>query len=230
MELETYWTLTKRPLLSLWFILIPLLAYHLGALFLPAPTGLRAYYDLQRLLRYFGAASDVLPPLLVIVVLGVQAYIRRDGLELRPRVLAVMVFESLVWASPLMILGHFNAADKAVRGVDLLPVALLSIGAGVYEEFLFRMVFLTAFTAFFVDLLKWRRDVLVSVGVVIGAVLFALYHFLPEGHTFNWGGFIFLTAAGLLWGLAYMTRGFGIAVGSHIAWDLYYYWFAGTSG
>ncbi|MCY2931328.1 MAG: CPBP family intramembrane metalloprotease [Planctomycetota bacterium] len=222
MELETYWTLTKRPLLSLWFILPPLLAYHLGALFLPAPMGLRANYDLLRFLRYFGAASAVLPPLLVLFVLGVGAYVRRDRFEFRPRVLGVMVVESLVWAGPLMILGHFNAADRVLHGGrELLASALQSVGAGVYEEFLFRMVFLTAFTAFFVDLLKWRRDAFVTAGVVIGAVLFALYHFLPGGNTFNWGSFIFLTAAGLLWGLAYMTRGFGIAVGSHIAWDIY---------
>ena len=84
------------------------------------------------------------------------------------------------------------------------------------------MVFLTAFTAFFVDLLKWRRDAFEIAGVVLGAVLFSLYHFMPGApETFSWGVFIFRTAAGLLWGIAYMTRGFGVATGAHIAWNMY---------
>lgn len=227
MELETYWTLTKRPLLSLWFILIPLAAYHVSALI--HPTMLRAPNDLLRFLAWFGAASAVLPPLLVILVLAVQASIRHDPFELRPKVLALMALESLVWASPLMILGHFGPADTTLQGASLLSAALESVGAGVYEEFLFRMVFLTAFTAFCVDLLKGRRDLFVTVGVVVGAVAFALYHFLPDApRSFTWGAFSFLTAAGLLWGIAYVTRGFGVAVGAHIAWNVF--WFARMAG
>ncbi|MCY2925319.1 MAG: CPBP family intramembrane metalloprotease [Planctomycetota bacterium] len=222
LEMETYWTLTKRPLLCLWFILLPLLAYHVNALI--RPTTLRAPNDLLRFLAWFGAASAVLPPLLVIVVLVVQAYRRRDSFEFRPGVLALMAAESLLWASPLMILGHFGPADNSLRGASLLSAALESVGAGVYEEFLFRMVFLTAFAAFCVDLLKGRRDLFVSIGVVVGAVLFALYHFLPDApQPFTWQKFFFLASAGALWGIAYVTRGFGVAVGAHIAWNLYWF-------
>lgn len=222
MALETYWTLTRRPLLSLWFILLPLLAYHVGALI--HPTMLRAPNDLLRFLEWFGAASALLPPLLVVVVLALQAYFRHDPFEFRPQVLAIMAGESLLWASPLMILGHFGTAEKPLQGANLLAAALESVGAGVYEEFLFRMVFLTAFTAFCVDLLKGRRDLFVSIGVVVGALLFSLYHFLPGApEPFSLGKFSFLAVAGLLWGIAYTTRGFGVAVGAHIAWNMFWF-------
>ncbi len=36
-----------------------------------------------------------------------------------------------------------------------------------------------------------------------------------------WHDFIFLAVAGTLWGALYVYRGFAVAVGSHIVWNLY---------
>jgi hypothetical protein len=218
--LETYWELTKRPLLNLWFILPPLLFFHVGTFF--QPTASRAPNDVLRFLQWFGAASWLLPPLLLMTVLAFQAYMRRDRLEFRPRVLLLMLAEAVVWTAPFLLLAQFRARGPAVDATDLFAKALDSVGAAVYEEFLFRMVFISAILAFFVDLLKWRREIFVCLGVVLGAVLFGLYHFSPvTPEPFRGPDFMFLMAAGLLWGIAYLTRGFGIAVGAHVAWNLY---------
>lgn len=221
MQLETYWVLTRRPLLNLWFLL-PLLAFfHIGNAFLPSTS--RAPNDVLRFLGYFGAVGALLPAGLIVATLLIQVHMRKDRWELRPGVLGLMSLESLVWAGPFIVLAQVAARRRPVGGGEFLGKAIDAVGAGIYEEFLFRVVFLSAVLGFFVDLLRLRRDLFACIGVIAGAVLFALYHFTPiTAQAFNWPEFNFLTAVGLLWGIAYVTRGFAVAVGAHVFYNLYY--------
>ncbi len=98
-----------------------------------------------------------------------------------------------------------------------------AVGAGIYEEFFFRLVLVSVAMAIFVDLLKLPAAKVAIAAVCVSATLFALCHWenlaLPGG--FAWQKFFFLLLAGLLWGVIYIHRGLGIAIGSHIVWDLY---------
>jgi len=93
------------------------------------------------------------------------------------------------------------------------------LGAGIYEELVFRLILMTALMLLLSDLLRlpkfWSSLLMVS----ISAILFSLYHYL--GHeTFQWRSFAFRTAAGIYFAGLFLTRGFGITAGCHIFYDI----------
>ena len=220
-----YVRLTQRPLNSLAFILLPLIVYHGYAL--RYGTELLAPRDLARLLGYFGGTAWILPPLLILVVLALQHVVHRYPWRVHVSALAGMGAESVLWVVPLFSLnyvtGRFLIAATTQPSAALRSL-LQAIGAGIYEEFIFRLVFLSLSLVILVDLLSLRRDVAAAAAVVLGAVLFSLYHLsggqLASGGAFPWPQFVFRTLAGVYLGGLYVCRGFGIAVGTHACWNL----------
>ena len=227
---EGYVRLTQRPLNCLAFILVPLIVYQ--AYTLRYGTELLAPRDVARLLRYFGATAGVLPPLLIVVVLLLQHLTHRHPWRIQPTVLGGMLIESVLWVVPLFSLNYFTsrllAAGASTRPTAWLQQVLQAVGAGIYEEFLFRLVFISLVLLIFVDVLELRRDVAAVSAVVLGAVLFSLYHFshaqLTGQTAFAWGHFTFRTLAGVYLGGLYVCRGFGIAVGTHAFWNVCVAW------
>jgi membrane protease YdiL (CAAX protease family) len=102
----------------------------------------------------------------------------------------------------------------------LVPQLVTFIGAGIYEETLFRLLLLCALIWIFkVADLPWRLgEVLAIIG---SSLLFAAAHNLgPNGEAFQGFVFFFRTCAGLYFALLYRWRGFGIAVGAHAGYDV----------
>jgi len=89
-----------------------------------------------------------------------------------------------------------------------------SVGAGIYEEFIFRLLFVGLGLLVFSKLLGLRRDWVAVAAVVVSAVLFSLYH-LPTDRA------VFYVLAGIYLGSLYLFRGYGIAVGAHAAYNIY---------
>jgi membrane protease YdiL (CAAX protease family) len=227
---EGYLHLTHRPLNCLVFILPPLAVYQLYAL--RYGTQLLAPRDLARLLRYFGATAGVLPPLLILVVLLGQHLFHSNPKypwRIDLGALAGMLVESVLWVLPLLGLSHLIAPllAAALTGPPsaLTQGVIQGLGAGIYEEFIFRLVLLSVVMAILVDLLGVRRTVGAVVAVLLGAALFSLYHFSRQqvlGElSFPWGVFAFRLLAGVYLGGLYVCRGFGIAVGTHAAWNIW---------
>ncbi|MGB2819679.1 MAG: CPBP family intramembrane glutamic endopeptidase [Phycisphaerae bacterium] len=223
---EGYLRLTQRPLNSLLFILVPLIVYHIYAL--RYDTELLAPRDVGRLLRYFGATADVLPPLLILVVLALQHLIHKYPWRVQPIALGGMLIESMLWVVPLFALSHFTgrflAATAATRPAPAVRQVLQALGAGIYEEFIFRLVFISLTLLVFVDLLGLRKELAAVAGILLGATLFSLYHLsqdqLAGAVAFPWGGVIFRAMAGVYLGGLYVCRGFGIAAGTHAFWNI----------
>jgi membrane protease YdiL (CAAX protease family) len=98
---------------------------------------------------------------------------------------------------------------------------LLSIGAGVYEEIVFRFLILGGLFAVcrFVFRTPFWVAALISLGV--SSVLFSLYHHIgPYAQPITTPVFVFRTAAGAILGLAFIFRGFGVAVYVHAFYDI----------
>jgi membrane protease YdiL (CAAX protease family) len=93
------------------------------------------------------------------------------------------------------------------------------MGAGIYEEFLFRLVGIGLIMLICVDLLKGPRGAVAAVAVVATSLIFSLYHFLgPEA--FSWRLLVFRAGAGAYLAALYITRGFGVAVGAHACYNV----------
>ena len=228
---DTYRWRTHRPLNCLVFIL-PMLGFFQVGMFYHG-TALAAPQDLGRILGFFGATARYLPSLLIVAVLALQHVTHHDRLELQPRVLAGMAVESVLWAVPLVVLLQFAgqiaelAAPAASGGGDwtVWERIHLAVGAGIYEEFLFRLMFISLTLLLFVDVFALPKDIVAAVAIVAGAAAFGLYHFsldeITGSNPFPWARFAFYTAAGLYLGLLFVVRGFAIAVGAHILYNSY---------
>ena len=231
-ERNSYRWRTLQPVNSLLLVAPLLLVFHAGSASVAAP--LFATRDLGRILGVFGSTAWYLPPLLVTAVLLIQHAVRRDRWRLEGSVLAGMLVESVLWAAPLGAInylcslllstgGHLGAQEAAST-----VSALQAVGAGVYEEFVFRLIFLGLITWAIITVCEVRRgkDWVLLIVLAASSLAFSLYHFSwsPEagGAAFNWGDFTWRAAAGVCLGLIYATRGFGIAVGAHVTWNLYY--------
>ena len=94
-----------------------------------------------------------------------------------------------------------------------------ALGAGIYEELLFRMIAIAGLHAVAKSILALPPRVCDWLAVILAALLFAAYHFSsPED--FSLPLFTFYALAGVYLGVIYITRGFGIVVAVHALYDV----------
>ena len=99
---------------------------------------------------------------------------------------------------------------------------VMSVGAGVYEETVFRLGLMAGLTALLERGLGLRRWVAAAIGLAVSSVLFsAMHHIPPYGDPFTIGVFTFRVLAGACFGLLFWFRGFAVAVYTHALYDLY---------
>ena len=230
---ESYAEQAHRPWYGLVFVLPLLVIFHAGTAYLGYPSRSRAHRDIRWLFDFFGVAGEHIPGLAVVGALGAQHLLRRDRWDLSGRVLAGMLGESLLWALPLVMLDALVArafalsAETASRfAASNGPMLLFYVGAAIFEEFLFRLVLISLALLFFVDLLGLKKEIISGGAVVLGAVIFGFYHFSAAHRAFQWAEFAFLAGAGVYLGVIYVFRGFAVAVGAHVCFNLYYFYTA----
>ena len=59
----------------------------------------------------------------------------------------------------------------------------------------------------------------VAFALILSSIVFSLAHFIAEDP--NWYHFAYRTAAGLLFGAVFLTRGFAVAVYTHTMYDIW---------
>jgi hypothetical protein len=236
---DGYAEASRRPLETLFFLLPLLGVYELGLASWLRSGGQvvenLAHISLVRLLLVAGVKADQLGlPLLSLPAVGLLLtllawqVIGRFPWVVRLPAVAGMYLEGAAMAIPLAAInmaaagriGGGAAAPGLLAGRDLLTRVTVAIGAGVYEELLFRMGLMGAMHMLLADVAGWKGPGSWIAAVVASALLFAGYHGYGQGASLGAWGFLFLAVAGSWWGLLYHWRGFGIAVGAHIAYDL----------
>jgi membrane protease YdiL (CAAX protease family) len=107
------------------------------------------------------------------------------------------------------------AAGGGLEGSALARLTL-SLGAGLYEELLFRVVIVALLANGFRLLFGASRLWSGVAATVIGALLFSAFHYVgPLGEPLRLESFVFRTLAGRAVSGLYMTRGFGITAWTH---------------
>jgi len=98
----------------------------------------------------------------------------------------------------------------------------MSLGAGVWEETVFRLGIMTGAVVLLDRVLGLSRWLAVTIALLVSSVLFsAMHHIPPYGDPLQLGVFVFRVLAGCFFGLIYWTRGFAIAVYTHAIYDVY---------
>jgi len=239
---SSYWASTRRPLPSLSLVLPIMLAYELGVLWqggasaASVRTGADAW--MRHILASLGLVDQWLPPLaLVVILLGWQVASQRDW-RFSPSILPVMLLESCVLAVALVGVSRLIDLGFAVLDQNAPPVlSVVSaparmgvapligyLGAGVYEETLFRLVLVPILFAL-LRLLQTPQILASALAVTGSALLFSLAHHAgTPGEAFTWFAFVFRWMAGVFFAWVFVVRGFGIAVCTHTAYDILVGW------
>ncbi|MCC8190998.1 MAG: CPBP family intramembrane metalloprotease [Planctomycetes bacterium] len=244
---ESYLESSSAPLTCFIFALPLLLVYHIGLWYLNTFDGLRwanaVDIAIAEGLGYLGMAGPLLSFIMVVIVfLAMHAMSGRSWRWPQASTWFLMVLESLVLALPVFMLSRL-----VVKLADYLPLSMLddagefgdglswranlilSCGAGVYEEFFFRIIIMGMMVFLIDKLLGIRSGWKYALAATGQAVLFAASHHLPGGPEEILGlaaareaapVFLFRTLAGMYFAFLYVERGFGIAAGSHAAYDL----------
>jgi membrane protease YdiL (CAAX protease family) len=128
--------------------------------------------------------------------------------------LIVLVMTKLLHISPRL------AASLESQG--MLTRLVMSVGAGVYEELVFRLGLLGGLAWVFHRVLGAARWAAVLAAFALSAAAFsAVHHLPPYGDPFTVGIFTFRLLAGVFFGLLFWFRGFAVAVYTHALYDVY---------
>jgi hypothetical protein len=235
----TYWRATRAPRYSLLFALPLLLLYEALAAVLSDGTagGVRNGADVllkALLLRLAGPRGAEIVGVLVIGVCVwlVARDLRANRGGLRLSYYAGMLAESAVLALlfgfavgvvTAQLLGTLTLlAAGAAPALGWWTQLMVSLGAGLYEELVFRVLLVSALAAGARTLLGWRPPAAALAAAVVSAVVFSAFHYVgPYGDPLELQSFLFRTVAGLFFSGMYVLRGFGITAWTHALYDVF---------
>jgi membrane protease YdiL (CAAX protease family) len=232
---SNYLAATRHPY-SCFLFLLPLLAgYEWGVMRMGGahPDDLRNGADAwvrwglekANLLDYTWA-----PPALVAALFFVWGLLRlKDIPNGWLGLLSGMALESMAFALGLWILGRallplldYAKLVQIKTGPfdDSMRQIITYVGAGIYEEIVFRLILMTAIN--WLLLVVWTPDAWAKFfAIVASALLFSLAHHIgPYGEDFEKRVFIFRLMAGMYFALLFQWRGFGISAGAHACYDV----------
>ena len=236
---RSYWRLSRAPRYSLLLALPLLVLYELLAFALSrdAIAGVRNGADvlLKSLFVALGGRWGVAA--FGALLLGTGAVLvwrdwRRSGGAIRWRIFIAMFAESVVYALLFgMVTGTLTGLVlRLVPALSVTPIGglalptqlMVSLGAGIYEELLFRVLIVAGLAALARRSFGWGRGGAGVFAVTVGALLFSAFHYIgPYGDPFTVGSFVFRLIAGVLFSAMYLLRGFGITAWTHALYDVF---------
>jgi hypothetical protein len=171
--------------------------------------------------------------IIAVSVFIVGRDISKNRGALSPRVFAMMLGESAVLALLLGVV--VGTLTQKLLGMSMVaqsaePFAkmgagtrlMLALGAGLYEELLFRVFLVGGLAAGLRWLLGGQRVAAGITAALIGALIFSAFHYVGEfGDKLELASFTYRAIAGLVFSALYLTRGFGITAWTHALYDVY---------
>lgn len=233
---EEYWSETRRPFTCLLFLAPLLIAYEIGVLWLGDGSDelLRNGADvwMRSWLYSAGVHQSFVLPIVVMALLLLWNFYGHMNWKVRGETLGGMLAESLIFAFLLVAAGQASKLACDYAGWPTVSVdanqdarqhvarALTFVGAGIYEEVLFRLLLLPAcYTGFRV--LQAGPRASAGLAVLATSLMFSLAHYVgPAGDALIPYTFCFRTLAGVYFAVLFLQRGFGITVGAHAAYDV----------
>tara|TARA_Y100001960_G_scaffold130370_1_gene138663 strand:- start:514 stop:882 length:369 start_codon:yes stop_codon:yes gene_type:complete len=106
-------------------------------------------------------------------------------------------------------------------GKAILQQVILAVGAGIYEEFLFRVLLISGLSSIIGFVFLWEEKGSNIAALIIAAAIFSGFHFMGDyGDYFTMELFLLRFFAGVILGILYYVRGFGITAYAHSIYDL----------
>jgi membrane protease YdiL (CAAX protease family) len=221
--LVNYLKKSERPLVSLAFLLPLLVIHEIG--WRISGSHLLAFQMLREFFNNIGVSGPSIPAFALICSLLGWHLAKHDKWTVELNTLLLMALECVLLSLPLLALAagmarwSWRPLLMVFFGPDPSQI-VIALGAGIYEEMIFRLFLITLLNILLVDLLKIPKMRATVLMVLISAITFSFYHYLGA-ERFAWRTCLFRTAAGIYFGAIFMCRGFGVTAGTHAAYDCF---------
>jgi hypothetical protein len=240
LESEHYFQRSRRALQSL-CLLVPFLVFYEIGMAVHDPyagngsVSITARSFLINVLSEFGSFGRYLAPVLVVAILVSMHVMRREPWRFDWRLYLAMSAEAVAEAIPLLMFALVWGVQKAGQlsvtlaaggaaqagGESWFVGIVAALGAGVYEELVFRLIAIAVLHFLLVDVIGLKQATGTALAVICAAVLFSAYHFMTPDKAFAWSWFIFFALAGGYLGVIYLARGFGIVAAVHAFYNIF---------
>ena len=228
--MSNYWRYSRSAYYSAIAALPLLVIYEILIVLSQSPYwGIRNAADVW--IRTFLMAFDLQAQHLTFVLIGISlalipiAKSRARGIKLKANYFALMFAEclafSLVLGVVLQSILRLGGLSSGGPGSGLMQNLALSVGAGLFEEIIFRVILLNLLFLLLSPLLK-KKVVAAVFSVLLASFLFSLSHYVGTmADTWQLYSFMFRWAAGLLFTVLYFVRGFAITAYTHALYDIW---------
>tara|TARA_B100002052_G_scaffold72863_1_gene66015 strand:- start:303 stop:1019 length:717 start_codon:yes stop_codon:yes gene_type:complete len=225
----SYFIQTRSSFYSFLFTIPLFIIYEIGIIFLSkddiivvrngADFLMRAVLESFGIFGLYGLGAIFIIGFIVTYVFFLKD---KDSSDIKTEYLFIMVFESVVWAIILyIVMSKFMILLMIPIGKAILQQVILAVGAGIYEEFLFRVFLISGLSSIIRFIFLWDEKGSNIAGLIIAAAIFSGFHFMGEyGDYFTMELFLLRFFAGIVLGILYYVRGFGITAYAHSIYDL----------
>ena len=227
--MNPYWRSTRSPLYSFLFSIPLFLIYEIGILLTSADDMLvlRNGADalMRQILATFGVSGLYWMGGLFFVGFVIAFMLQRkfwQETRVHGDYLLLMMGESLAWSVMIYyFMSNVSLLLMNPTGSLLIQRVTLAVGAGIYEELIFRVILVTALFWALHRLCRVSRVPAYALSAVLAALVFSGFHYVGAlGDVWTWPSFLFRFIAGLVLSGLYITRGYGITAYAHALYDL----------
>ena len=229
MSLRLYWINTQSPLYSFLFTIPLFFIYELGVLFSSTTEMVSMRNGADALMRQILSALGMhgfywMGAIFFIGFLIVYLFQKQywNDIEIESKYLILMMFESVIWSIGLyFFMSNVYVLLMTPSGAFIIQQVILAVGAGIYEEFLFRVLLIAGIAGIMGFIFQWNEVLKNWIAMIIAAGVFSSFHFIGEfGDYFSFNIFMVRFFAGIMLGALYFMRGFGITAWAHSIYDL----------
>ena len=182
-------------------------------------------------IRTFLMAFDLRAQHLTFVMIGIAFVLiplaknRSHGVKLKANYFLLMLGESIIYS---LVLGvvlqsilRLSGLASGGPGNGALQNFALSLGAGLFEEIIFRVLLLNLLFLILNYIFKNKVTTTV-ISVLTASILFSLSHYIGSmADSWQLYSFMFRWIAGMLFTVMYFMRGFAITAYTHALYDIW---------
>ena len=225
-----YWRFSRSAYYSVVSALPLLVVYEILVIMTQSRYwGIRNAADMW--IRTFLMAFDLRAQHLTFVMIGIAfalipvAKTRSYGVKLKANFFLLMLAEaftySLVLGGVLQSILRLSGLATGGPGNGALQNFALSLGAGLFEEIIFRVLLLNLL--FFILNYIFKNKVTTAViSVLAASFLFSLSHYIGSmADSWELYSFMFRWIAGMIFTVLYFMRGFAITAYTHALYDIW---------
>lgn len=226
----SYWDASQNIVYSI-LLIVPIFIIYESLYFLDSSQSIYQIRNgadviFKNFFHIFGSYSRIVFKLSLLTILIIILYFNYSTIfenKLKLSFLFYMLIESILWSLVLLftIYMYNNTVILSINNYFILNQYHMAIGAGIWEEILFRLCLIPFMIFIFKYLFSCNILLSTIISLVLSSTLFSLFHYIgPFADLFTYHTFILRLMAGLILGILYVMRGLGIAIYTHTIYNI----------